>query len=144
MVTSFPFGHGLSYSDFEYGPISCTKSITVSTLDSRADLKVAIKITNTGKVAASEVEQIYVSDPVPSLQRSGADLKGFRKVWLQPAESATVTTQLNRDAWAFWDEGLQSWAAEAGEFEIRAAASANDVRSTAIVQLGETVTWRGL
>jgi hypothetical protein len=108
-VTSFPFGHGLSYSAFEYGPNSCPNSITVSRVGSRAaaDLTVAVKITNTSKIAASEVVQIYVSDPVSSLQRPAAELKGFGKVWLHPGESATVTIQLNRDAWAFWDESAK-------------------------------------
>lgn len=143
-VTSFPFGHGLSYATFEYGPITCPTSITVSTLTSQADLAVCVNITNTGMMAAAEVVQIYVSDPASSVQRPEAELKGFGKVWLEPGESATVTIQLDRDAWAFWDEGMQCWVAEAGQFVIRAAASSTDVRSTAIVQLEDTVVWRGL
>lgn len=120
----FPFGFGLSYTTFAYSALEVTPGV------SRAgeSIEVACVVANTGTVAGDEIVQLYVRDVVASVPRPPRELKGFRRVSLQPGERKTVTFTLNDDAFAFYDETRRQWTVEPGEFEIQIGASSRDIR----------------
>jgi beta-glucosidase len=119
----FPFGHGLSYTTFAYSNLKVPKKV-----DAGQQVKVSLKIENTGKVAGKEVVQLYVSDLKSSLSRPPKELKGFTKVALKPGESETVTFSLDERALAFYDPHRKAWVAEPGEFEVLVGSSSRDIR----------------
>lgn len=120
----FPFGFGLSYTTFQYGkPTISSKSITVA--DS---LVVTIPVKNTGKVAGKEVVQLYVNDEKSSLPRPLKELKGFKKISLQPGEEKMVSFTLTKESLSYYDDRKNTWIAEPGKFKIMIGASATDIR----------------
>ena len=120
----FAFGHGLSYTTFEYG---AAKS---SSKNMKNTLTITVPVTNTGSVAGAEIVQLYISDKEASVDRPVKELKGFEKVWLEPGQTKTVEFEIDRDALSFYDEATHSWVAEKGEFEAKICASSDDVRSS--------------
>ncbi len=130
----FPFGHGLSYTTFKYENIHVSSNQITDT----EVLVVTATITNTGEVAGKEVVQLYVSDPVSSLQRPFKELKGFSKVSLAPGESKEVRFTLNDRDFSFYDPRQSRWIAESGDFEIAIAASSADTRLSETIQLVST------
>jgi beta-glucosidase len=120
----FPFGHGLSYTDFAYqdlhaDPAEFTRDETV---------RVTVTVQNAGTVKGREVVQLYVSDPASSLDRPIKELKGFRDITLAPGESGQVTFELDRSAFSFYDPAQKAWIAEPGEFGIAVGRSSADIR----------------
>lgn len=109
----FPFGYGLSYTSFEYGQIE----LSAKKLHAGQTLAVRVPVTNVGKVAATEVVQLYVRDLVGSLTRPVRELKGFRRVSLEPGETSVVEFALDADELAFFNNEAQR-VLESGEFEI--------------------------
>ena len=101
---AFAFGHGLSYTQFEMSDISAPTEATV--LNDDDTLEVSVEVTNTGDRRGSEVIQLYVSEAAPRLARPPHELKAWQKVWLNPGESTTVTLELDRRSFAYWDPGL--------------------------------------
>ena len=119
----FPFGHGLSYTTFEYS------EWTMPEVVKRGEtVKVYVKVKNTGAVAGKEVAQLYVRDVQASVQRPVKELKGFAKVALQPGEEKTVAFEMNERALAYYDPDRQAWVAEPGEFEVLIGSSSRDIR----------------
>ena len=130
----FPFGHGLSYTTFEYGDMTVSnKNIT-----DHETLTVTATIKNTGKMAGKEIVQLYVSDPQSSLQRPVKELKGFTKLSLEPRESKEVRFTLAARDFSFYDPRQSQWIAESGEFEIGIGASSADIRMSETIQLSST------
>lgn len=127
----FPFGHGLSYTTFEYGKPTLDKTV----LTAGETLTVTVAVTNTGNRRGAEVVQCYVSDLKSSLPRPVKELKGFRKVSLAPGETREVSFTIGKEALSFFDDARHAWVAEPGKFEIRIAASAADIRSKAAFEL---------
>lgn len=127
----FPFGHGLSYTTFEYGKPALDKTV----LTAGETLTVTVAVTNTGNRRGAEVVQCYVSDLKSSLPRPVKELKGFRKVSLAPGETREVSFTIGKEALSFFDDARHAWVAEPGKFEIRIAASATDIRSKAAFEL---------
>ena len=121
----FAFGHGLSYTTFEYGQAK------VSSKNMKNSLKITIPVTNTGSVAGAEVVQLYIADKEASVDRPVKELKGFEKVWLEPGETKNVEFTIDRSALSFYDESSKSWVAESGAFEALVGAASDDIRSTA-------------
>lgn len=117
----FPFGHGCSYTSFEWSDIAVDGDGT--------DLTVSVRVTNTGDRSGSDVVQVYVRDPESTLTRPDKELKGFAKVHLDPGASEVVEVVLDRRSFAVWDVASHSWRVEGGVFEIVVARS-----STAPVQ----------
>jgi beta-glucosidase len=127
LAPRFPFGHGLTYTSFSYGPIE----LSATTAGPGRDVEVSVPVTNTGAVAGAEVVQLYVADRHATVVRPPTELKGFARVSLEPGETGTARFTLGERAFAFWDPSAHDWVVEPGEFELLAAASAADIRSRA-------------
>jgi beta-glucosidase len=120
----FPFGHGLSYTTFEYS------GLTVSPSNVKADgrVEVGVRVRNTGNQQGAEVVQVYVHDVESSLPRPEKELKAFGRVTLQPGETRALTFTLDRSALQFFDPGTGDWVEEKGAFEVLVGASSRDIR----------------
>jgi beta-glucosidase len=125
----FAFGHGLSYTTFQFGALELDRTV----LDDECTVELRIPVTNTGTRAGTEVVQCYVHDAVASVARPEQELRAFAKVALGPGQSTTVVIGLDRRAFAFWDPDPHDWVAEPGEYEIRVGASSRDIRAVAVV-----------
>jgi beta-glucosidase len=120
----FPFGHGLSYTAFEYSDISVGKK----RLGCNDGLIVSLTVCNAGKQAGAETVQLYVRDVESRAFRPEKELKGFEKVRLEPGEEKRVTFSLDKRAFAYWNPETSGWHVESGEFEILIGASSRDIR----------------
>lgn len=118
----YPFGYGLSYTNFKYSDISLDKT----QLSGDEMLKASVTITNTGKYDGAEVVQLYIRDVVGSITRPVKELKGFQKVFLKVGESKTIHFEINTELLKFYNDDLvYDW--EAGEFQIMIGGNSNDV-----------------
>jgi beta-glucosidase len=120
----FPFGHGLSYTTFDYGDLR----ISPSRIGADGKVIVRLNLRNTGTVAGAEVVQVYVSDEQASVERPVKELKAFRKVPLEPGESRKLSFSLDKTALSFWDPSTKDWKAEPGKFKILVGGSSRDIR----------------
>lgn len=119
----FPFGYGLSYTEFEYSHLVLNRKEAKDT-----DLiTVQVDVKNTGARAGKEIVQLYVKDVESSVIRPEKELKGFSKVALQPGETKTVTFKLDKRAFAFYNTDLKDWEVETGIFEILIGKSSRDI-----------------
>ena len=121
----FPFGHGLSYTTFDYGKATIDK--TEGTADDV--FTVSIPVTNTGDRAGREIVQLYVSDLKTTLPRPVKELKGFKKISLEPGQAETVTFEISRDDLSYFDADKHAWVVDPGKFEALVGASSRDIRS---------------
>lgn len=127
----FAFGHGLSYTTFEYGkPVADAKTMSP---DGKLTVKVTVK--NTGSHEGQEVVQLYIADKKSSLPRPLKELKGFKKIKLTPGESKEVSFVIDKEALSFFDDTKHAWIAEPGKFEAIIAASAADVKGVVPFEL---------
>jgi beta-glucosidase len=123
----YPFGYGLSYTTFSYGDVS----VSAKNPRGNQSITATARVTNTGKFAGEEVVQLYISDPVASIGRSVKDLKGFKKIMLQPGESKDVSFTITTEDLKFYNPSLQHvW--EPGEFIIQIGTSSQDVKSARV------------
>jgi beta-glucosidase len=127
VAPQFVFGHGLSYTTFDYSNMHVTTGAASAT--------VALTVTNTGKKAGAETVQLYVKDDVSTLKRPEKELKGFRKVFLQPGESKKITIVLDQEAFQYYNNITGQWVLEPGIFTIMAASSARDIRAVKKIEL---------
>lgn len=118
----YPFGFGLSYTQFEYGEIE----LSDERLEGDEVLKASVRLTNTGNYDGAEVVQLYVRDVVGSITRPVKELKGFQKVYLQAGETKTVTFEISREDLKFYNYELKH-VFEPGEFEIMIGGNSRDV-----------------
>ena len=126
----FAFGHGLSYTDFEYG------DVTLSSKRIRGGkITVKVPVTNVGQVAGSEIVQVYVHDCEASVEMPEKQLKGFDKVYLEPGQTKTVSIELGPDAFRFFDEESMDWKTEPGDFEILVGSASDNISRTVTVRL---------
>jgi beta-glucosidase len=114
----FPFGHGLSYTTFGYTNLHVSRA----KLPGTQSLTVTVDVTNTGTRAGTEVAQLYLRDDAASVTRPVRELRGFRRVTLQPSEKQTLTFQLRPDDFAFYDRKMR-WVVEPGGFTVWAGGS---------------------
>jgi beta-glucosidase len=126
----FPFGHGLSYTTFEYSRLQVPAQVKMG-----EPVRVSVAVKNTGPVAGKEVVQLYIHDRQATLPRPPQELKGFAKLSLQPGEAQTVTFDLDQRALSFYDPERAQWVAEAGEFDILIGSSSRDIRARATFSL---------
>ena len=131
MDVRYPFGHGLSYTTFQYSNLR----LSAKTMAQDGRLEVSVDVTNTGRMGAKEIVQLYVHSAHEGASRPEQELKGFEKVYVAPGRTETVTFQLCRRAFSYYNTDIQDWYAEGGAYEIRVGASSRDIRLTAEVNL---------
>ncbi|HKK66736.1 MAG TPA: glycoside hydrolase family 3 C-terminal domain-containing protein, partial [Bacteroidales bacterium] len=121
----FSFGHGLSYTNFEYGKVSSDKK----ELTADGEITFTVSVKNAGNRDGAEIVQLYISDLKSSLARPVKELKGFEKVWLKPGETKEVSITIDKKALSFFDDKKHEWIAEPGKFEALIGASSTDIKS---------------
>jgi beta-glucosidase len=121
----FPFGHGLSYTTFEYSNAKASKS----TMKADGKITVSVQVKNTGDRPGAEVVQLYIADPQSSVDRPAKELKGFEKVWLNPGESKKVSFTIDASALSYYDMSRSAWYAEPGEFQALLGSTSSDIRA---------------
>jgi beta-glucosidase len=122
LAVAYPFGHGLSYTRFEY------RDVRVS--GGGDGVTVACDVANTGDRAGHEVVQLYVADPVSRVARPPRELKGFRRVFLEPGRSREIVFTLSPRDLTYWSSSKRDWLLERGEFRLQLGASSRDIRLT--------------
>ncbi len=119
----FPFGFGLSYSEFELSNIQSDKS----NLQGKGNFTISVEVKNTGKIAGAEVIQIYIGDDECSVERPPKELQGFEKVYLNPGEKKTVSITLDDSSFEFYSEKEKKFISESGSFTIWAGTSSREL-----------------
>lgn len=127
----FPFGFGLSYTQFEYSDLK----LSSDEIDEGDTLTVTFKVKNTGARDGAEVAQLYVADVQSSVFRPKKELKGFKKVFLKAGEEKEVTLTLDSRAFAYYNVLIKDWHVESGDFDILVGASSEDIRLRATVNV---------
>ena len=127
----FPFGHGLSYTTFEYSNAKAAKP----SMTAAGTLKVSVDVENTGSVDGAEVVQLYIADPEASVDRPAKELKGFEKVFLKAGQKKTVTFEIDAEDLSYFDAEKHEWVAESGEFQALLGSSSEDLKAMVSFQL---------
>jgi beta-glucosidase len=123
--TAYPFGYGLSYTNFSY------TGLTLSSPSFKNQLTVSVTVTNTGKMAGKEVVELYLSAPADKEGKPEEELKGFAKTrLLNPGESQIIKIDLDASSLASFNTAQTRWIAEAGKYSVKIGASADDIRLT--------------
>jgi beta-glucosidase len=130
---SYPFGHGLSYTTFDYSHLSTTVTGSANSRD--LAIAVTCTVTNTGIRSGHEVIQLYVGDLKASVARPIRELRAFRKVHLEPGSAETITFSLTERDLCYWSIVDSHWKLEAGEFEFAVGASSRDLRLRTILDI---------
>jgi beta-glucosidase len=129
----YPFGHGLSYSTFEYGNLR----VGSPTLAPGDTLRVQVDVTNTSERVGEEVVQLYVRYPDGELERPRLELQGFRRVEIQPGDTHTVEIPLVADRLQYWNADEDRWVLQPGVMAIAVGASSTDLRLRTEVKVEE-------
>lgn len=125
---AYPFGYGLSYTSFEYGPME--------TVIAKDTFTISVTIQNTGEVAGKEVVQLYSEKLDPQIDRPVQELKGFAKTkTLAPGETQELRFTIPQSELSYWDEEKNDWALESGEYAIKLGASSRDIRKEFVVDV---------
>jgi len=119
----YPFGHGLSYTTFQYSNLSVSPRIPGS-----GKVTIRVDVRNSGATAGEEVAQLYVHQIDASVKRPAKELRGFERISLKPGEKKTVTFSLPAEKLAFYDVTKHAFTTEAGKFEVLVGASSDDIR----------------
>ncbi len=137
IAPQFPFGHGLSYTTFKYSNLKLIEGN-----DTNGPIVTAqFSIQNTGKCAGAEVAQLYVHENGPDLPRPEKELKGFKRVYLQPGQAETVSIPLNQTAFGYYDPAKKSWIAQKDRFKILVGGSSRDIQLKDSFKLPEALTF---
>ena len=131
----FPFGYGLSYTEFEYSDMK----LSADRITDKDTVTVSFKVKNTGSVAGAEVAQVYVCDDESTIFRPVHELKGFKKVFLEPGEEKEIKITLDKRAFAFYNVNINDWFVESGSFTVCTGASSRDIRLTSKLYVESTV-----
>lgn len=132
MDVLFPFGYGLSYTDFTYSNMKVTvngkNAADVDVIKETDEIVVSADITNTGNCDGAEIVQLYIKNPVVYEIRPEKELRDFTKVFLKAGETKTVTFTLNARSFSYYETRIHDWYAESGDYEILLASSSRDIR----------------
>lgn len=120
----FPFGYGLSYTTFEYSNVE----LSCDEMTDSDELTARVKVKNTGDVTGAEVIQLYVHDTSAAIFRPYKELKGFRKIWLEPGEQQSVVFTLNKRSFAYYNTTINDWHVQSGKFDILIGSSSADIK----------------
>ncbi|MCW3804502.1 beta-glucosidase BglX [Plebeiibacterium marinum] len=123
----FPFGYGLSYTSFEYGDLVIKDNI----MDQGDTITVSVTMKNTGEYAGEETAQLYIRDMEASITRPLKELKGFKKVYLQPGEEKTIEFEITEDDLKFYNKNLE-YKVEPGEFQIEVGSDSENIKASKI------------
>jgi beta-glucosidase len=126
----YPFGHGESYTSFEYGPLEPS----ATRLPTRGGVELSVEVRNVGPREGDEVVQLYVHDVVASVTRPLKQLAGFKRISLSPGAAQRVTFHLDASQLAFYDRAMQL-VVEPGEVEVMIGASSEDIRAAGTLEL---------
>jgi beta-glucosidase len=134
----FPFGHGLSYTKFEFSGLEVEKGTS--------ELNISVNVKNTGDRDGAEVVQVYVAQKNPSIRRPKKELKGFKKVWLKKGEAKVVKLPIQlKYAASYWDEVREAWIVEKDTYEVLVGnTSSGDGILKGAFQVEKTTWWTGL
>ncbi|MEG1131282.1 MAG: glycoside hydrolase family 3 C-terminal domain-containing protein [Romboutsia sp.] len=135
MDVLFPFGYGLSYTNFEYSDIE----VNSKEINDTDKLDVTVKVKNTGDVFGKETVQLYVRDVNSNVIRPEKELKGFEKIGLNPGEEKTVSFELDKRSFAYFNTDISDWHVETGDFEILIGKSSRDIVLKEAVRVNSTV-----
>ena len=131
----FPFGHGLTYTEFEYSEPSITKD----SIEDTETVEASIELWNVGRYPGKETIQLYVGANGSKITRPTKELKGFKKIFLNPGEKKTVTFTLDKRSFAYYNEKLHDFHVESGNYTIMFGASSSDIRQTISIHVESTV-----
>lgn len=131
----FPFGYGLSYTNFEYSDLK----LSADSIKDTDTLTVSFKVKNTGDVDGAEIAQVYVTDNESTIYRPEQELRGFKKVFLKAGEEKEITVELGKRAFAYYNVNIHDWHVESGKFTVKIGASSRDIKLTAEVNVESTV-----
>jgi hypothetical protein len=120
----YPFGYGLSYTTFGYADLVSSSA----SFDAQAGISISAAISNTGNIAGEEVVQLYVRHLNSKVDRPLKELRGFKRIALEPGESKTVTMTLAPRYCAYWDSANTTWVVENDDIEIQVGSSSADIR----------------
>ncbi len=126
----FAFGAGLSYTTFEYGDLK----LSAASMTPDGEIRASVNVRNAGTRKGDEVVQLYIHDRVGSVSRPLQELKGFRRITLEPGETRTVEFPVGRDQLVMLDKDMR-WVVEPGQFEIRVGGASDDIRSKAVLEV---------
>jgi beta-glucosidase len=120
----FAFGHGLSYTTFQYSkPV-----LSSTTMKANGKITVSVDVTNTGNRKGGEVVQLYIRDDYSSVTRPVKELKGFKKIWLDPGQTQTVVFTIDPELLSFYDTAMK-WVIEPGDFTIMVGTASDKTES---------------
>lgn len=122
MDVRFPFGHGLSYTEFEYSESTVSKTA----FNENESITVSVNVKNIGECFGKEVVQLYIRDRSNAVACPDKKLKGFKKIALQPGETKTVTFDINSDSLSYYDVDLHDWYAKTGTYDLIIARSSRN------------------
>lgn len=134
MAVRYPFGYGLSYTTFAYSDLK----LSAKEMKDTDRLTVSLKVKNTGNMAGREIVQLYVADKTGVVNRPVKELKNFAKVELEPGEEKTVTMELDKRSFAWYNTEISDWYAATGTYEILVGSSSRDILLRDAVQLAST------
>jgi beta-glucosidase len=120
----FPFGYGLSYTTFAYSNLK----LSSTSMKTNGTVTVSIDVKNSGNRKGAEVVQMYIRDDYSSVPRPVKELKGFKKIWLEPGQSQTVSFVINPELLSFYDTNMK-WVIEPGDFTIMVGTSSDKTQS---------------
>ena len=123
----FAFGHGLSYTKFDYGKVS----LSDERITPDGKITASLDITNTGPRAGDEVVQLYIRELKPCVTRPAKELRGFQRIHLKPGETRKVTLTVPGEKLAYYDERIHAFRVNPGPFEILVGAASDDIRAKA-------------
>lgn len=128
---AYPFGHGLSYSTFEYSNLR----LNHDKMSNKDTLEIQVTLTNTGTMKAKEIVQVYVNPPESTIYKAVRELRTYTKVELEPGESKDITLTLDSRAFAYYNVNIKDWFVESGDYTIELASSSRDIRLYAQVHI---------
>lgn len=126
----FCFGHGLSYTKFEYSDIK----VNPAEIPVNGSSTISVRVKNTGDVEGDEVVQLYIRDMISSVTTPVKSLKGFKRIQLKPQESQVVTFEINDEHLSLWDKKMNR-VVEPGSFKIMIGSSSDDIRQTGFLHV---------
>ena len=134
----YPFGHGLSYTQFSYDKLNL--STTEVNFGSDETATVEIDLSNTGEYDGDEVIQLYIRDVESSLPQPIKKLRDFERIHLEPGEKKRITFELGKDDFSYWSEEEKGWFIEEGTFELQVGSSSTDIRLSEKIEVTSSGT----